>query len=109
MKRPIKVALLIAGLVVLLIVLIPSAYLGYDDYSIRHRGETLAKQADAFELKEGRVPETLQEIGEKDPHHAGRLTYYAIDTNHYAISYMDWASATHVFNSSSHTWEFKRS
>jgi hypothetical protein len=109
MKKPIKIALLTAGLIVLLIVLLPTIYIGYDDYSIRHQGEVLAKKADVFELKEGRVPETLQEIGEKDPHHLGRLSYYAIDTRHYTISYMDWASATHVFDSNSRKWEFRRS
>jgi hypothetical protein len=109
MKKPLKVALLTLGLVALLIVLIPSGYVGYDDYSMRHQGEALAKKIDAFELKEGHVPQTLQELGEKYPYNAGRLSYHAIDTNHYAISYMDWASARQVFNSSSHKWEFRSS
>ncbi|MBB5328086.1 hypothetical protein [Tunturiibacter gelidoferens] len=109
MKKPIKVALFATGLVVLLIVLIPQLYVSYEDYSIRHQGEALAKKIEIFERREGHVPTTLQEIGEKDPHHAGPLSYYAIDADHYSISYMDWASATYVFNSSSHKWEFRRS
>ncbi|WP_433969326.1 hypothetical protein [Tunturiibacter gelidiferens] len=109
MKKPIKVALLATGLVVLLIVLIPQGYVWFDDYSVRHQGEALAKKIDAFELKEGHVPQTLQEIGEKYPYNAGRLSYYASDTHHYAISYMNWASATFVFNSTDRKWEFRRS
>jgi hypothetical protein len=109
MKKPVKVALLILGLVALLIVLIPQVYVWYDDYSVRHRGEALAKKIDAFELKEGHVPQTLQEIGEKYPHNAGRLSYYASDPHHYAIRYMNWASATFVFDSTNRKWEFRRS
>jgi len=109
MKKPIKVALLTVGSIVLLIVLIPQVYVWYDDYSMRHQGEVIAKRADAFELKEGHVPETLQEIGEKDPHHVGRLSYYAIDSHHYTISYLNIASARTIFDSNSRKWEFRRS
>jgi hypothetical protein len=109
MKKPIKVALLTAGLVVLLIVLVPQVYVWYDDYSVRHQGEALAKRIDAFELKEGQVPKSLQEIGEKYPNNIDRLTYYASDPHHYTISYMNWASATFVFDSNSRKWKFSRS
>jgi hypothetical protein len=109
MKKPIKVALLTIGLVVLLIVSIPQVYVWYDDYSVRHQGQALAKKIDAFELREGHVPKTLQEVGEKDPYNAGRLSYYARDPHRYAISYMNWASATFVFDSTSRKWEFRRS
>ena len=105
MPRTIKVALLTACLIALLIVLIPAIYLGYDDYSIRHQGEALAKKIDAFELKEGHVPTTLEELGEK----SNRLGYYASSPHHYTISYLDWASARHVFDSNSRKWEFRRS
>jgi hypothetical protein len=108
MKKPIKLALLTVGLVILLTVSIPFAYVSYDDYSVRRHGEALAKRIDAFELKEGHVPKTLQEIGEKYPYNADRLAYYASDAHHYTIRYMDWASATYVFNSTSREWEFRR-
>jgi hypothetical protein len=108
MKKPIKVALLTAGLIVLLVVLIPQVCVQYDDYSVRHQGEALAKRINTFELKEGHVPETLQEIGENYPYKVGRLSYYVTDPHHYEIRYMDWASATYVFNSKSRKWEFQR-
>jgi hypothetical protein len=109
MKKPIKIALLSACLIVLLLVLVPQVYVWHDDYSVRHQGEALAKIIDAFELKEGHVPRTLQDIGEKYPYNDGRLSYYAVDTSHYTISYMDWASATYVFDSTSRKWKFRRS
>jgi hypothetical protein len=104
MKRPIKLALLTAGLIVLLIVLIPLLYVGYDDYSVRHQGEVLAKKIDEFELREGHVPTTLEEIGEKP----GRLGYYASGPHHFTITYMDWASARYVYDSSNRQWVFTR-
>jgi hypothetical protein len=109
MKKPVKVALWIIGLAVLLTVSIPQVYVWYDDYSVRHQGETLARRIDAFEVREGHVPKTLQEVGEKDPYNAGRLSYYASDPHHYAIRYMNWASATFVFDSTNRQWEFRRS
>src|SRR4051794_10710540 len=109
MKKPIKVALLTIGLLVLLVVSIPLVYVWYDEYSVRHQGEALAKRIDAFELKEGHVPKTLQEVGEKDPYNAGRLAYYASDAHHYTIRYMDWASAVHLYDPASRKWKFSRS
>jgi hypothetical protein len=105
MKKPIKVALLIVGSIALLIVLIPQVYVWYDDYSVRHHGEALAKKIDAFELKEGHVPATLEEIGEK----SNRLGYHPSGPHHYTITYMDWASARYVFDSNSRKWEFTSS
>jgi hypothetical protein len=108
MKKPIKIALYTVSLICILVGSIP-AYLGYSDYLVRRQGESLARKIDAFEIREGHVPETLQEIGEKSPHNAGGLSYYASGPHHYTIRYMDWASATYVFDSTSHKWEFRRS
>jgi hypothetical protein len=105
MKKPIKYALLTVGLIVLLIVSVPTIYVAYDDYSVRHQGERIAKKIDAFELKEGHVPATLEEIGEK----SNRLSYHPSGPHHYIITYMDWASARYVFDSSNRKWEFTRS
>jgi hypothetical protein len=102
MKKTTKVVLLTTGLIVLFIVGMPQGYVWYDNYSVRHQGEALTKSIDAFELKEGRVPATLEEIGQK----SSRLSYYASGPHHYTISYMDWASARYVFDSKNHKWEF---
>jgi hypothetical protein len=103
MIKPIKFAL-VGGLVVSFVFLTPTLYVCYDDYSIRQQGEVIARKIDAYESREGHVPDSLEDIGER----SNRLRYHASDAHRYALRYMDWAGATYVFDSEARKWNFRR-
>lgn len=95
----------IAIVIILIIIAIPlGLYISFTvgEWQIKHRGEQIAKQVEAFKHKHGILPDSLQQIGYATE---DELYYQKRSNDTYMIFYGTSLGESEIYYSDSKKWE----